>query len=70
MLTLFLVYAGEDVPVNEQINTADKKKTEILELLDKSKNAESAAVAKLSDAERQHFDEERTKLYKQLDERV
>jgi len=63
---------GEDVPVTEQMNTADKKKTaDMLEMLETAKAAvvASAAPAKLSDAQRQSFDEERTKLYKQLDEK-
>lgn len=65
---------GEDVPVNEQINTVDKNKTvEILyEQSQNERTAEttaSANSAKISDAERQHFEEERAKLYKQIDDR-
>lgn len=62
---------GEDVPVNEQINTADKRRTnEVLELLEAQKSPEPAHTAKVSDVEKKSFDEERTKLYKQIDERV
>ena len=42
----------------------------MLELLNTRKISESTTVNKISDDERQNFDEERTKLYKQLDERV
>ncbi|XP_057293269.1 kinesin heavy chain-like [Hydractinia symbiolongicarpus] len=61
---------GEDVPVNEQINTADRRRTnEVLELLEAQKSPEPAHTAKVSDVEKKSFDEERTKLYKQIDER-
>lgn len=65
---------GEDVPVNEQINTVDKNKTVEI-LYEQSQNERTAEVAasansaKISDAERQHFEEERAKLYKQIDDR-
>lgn len=66
-----IILLGEDVPVTEQMNTADKRKTaDILESLETSKQTEVKAAATVSEAQLQNFDEERTKLYKQLDERV
>lgn len=66
-----IILLGEDVPVTEQMNTADKRKTaDILESLETSKQTEVKAAATFSEAQLQNFDEERTKLYKQLDERV
>ena len=66
-----IILLGEDVPVTEQMNTTDKRKTaDILESLETSKQTEVKAAATVSEAQLQNFDEERTKLYKQLDERV
>ena len=65
---------GEDVPANEQINTTDKGKTAELLLeqsqIERNNEINAANVSKISDAERQNFEEERSKLYKQIDERV
>ena len=53
------------------MNTADKRKTaDILESLETAKQTEVKTAATVSEAQIQNFDEERTKLYKQLDERV
>jgi len=70
---IFLI--GEDVPTNEQINTVDKGKTAelLLEQAQAERSNEAAIAAnasKISDAERQNFEEERAKLYKQIDDRV
>lgn len=64
--------SGEEVPVGEQINTVDKGKTvEILMEKQAQQNNEVAVKnSKISEAERQNFEEERSKLYKQIDERV
>ena len=67
------LFPGDEVPVNEQINTVDKGRTAelLLEQEQIQQNNEAAAnSSKISDAERQNFEEERGKLYKQIDERV
>ena len=68
----YLHNSGEEVPTNEQINTVDKGKTAelLLEQAQIQQNEAAANISKISDAERQNFEEERSKLYKQIDERV
>lgn len=63
---------GEEVPTNEQINTVDKGKTAelLLEQAQIQQNEAAANSSRISDAERKNFEEERSKLYKQIDERV
>jgi len=59
---------GEDVPLTEQVNKEDRKT--INDGMEQQKAATVAkAVAGLTPAEVQSFEEERNKLYKQLDER-
>ncbi|XP_065666641.1 kinesin heavy chain isoform X2 [Hydra vulgaris] len=59
---------GESVPIGEQINTADKKRSS--ELIEVATDQQKAlAHSHVTDAELVKFDAERTKLYKELDER-
>jgi len=61
---------GENVPVNEQLNTHDKRQAEIMEIIEAQTPTPSVVVsASVSDSERKQFDEERTKLYQQMDEK-
>ena len=50
----------------------DKRKTAelLLEQENQKVSNDVAAANKVSDTDRQNFDEERSKLYKQIDERV
>merc|ERR1712013_462694 len=58
---------GEDVPVTEQVNKEDRKA--IGDNVEQQKAATAPKTAGLTSAELESFQEERNKLYKQLDER-
>jgi kinesin family protein 5 len=58
---------GEDVPVTEQVNKEDRKA--IGDNVEQQKAATAPKTAGLTSAEVESFQEERNKLYKQLDER-
>lgn len=68
---------GEDVPVSEQLDTHNKRQTELLEIIDAAPAQKSSGEAgggggggsSVSAAERKLFEEERMKMYKQLDEK-
>ena len=68
-LRTWFSFLGEDVPVGEQVNKEDKKRHDLHDVLEQQKpSAPQTVVA--SNTEIESFNEERNKLYKQIDERV